>query len=155
MRHLKIVLIALFFVCAWCACDIPSYAVPGEEKAAGVFEKIYAAAPVKNGVKEISYDKFIELRKSGEKFILIDCLSSDDYNLGHIDGAISMPLKTINVISAKSKIPAGSNVVVYCLSYGCRSSTEAAQKISCYGHKVLDYKGGLDEWQQKGNALKK
>jgi rhodanese-related sulfurtransferase len=119
------------------------------------FDKICSEAVTVNGVKQITYEQFQKLRKSGEKFVLADVLSSDDYNTGHIPGAISFPVKNINLYNAVNKIPMGSNVVVYCLDNHCPYSNEAAQKLTSCGYKVLAYKGGLDEWQQKGNALQK
>lgn len=133
-----------------------SYAYCLEDKgtaASGEFEKIYNEAPLKKGAREITYDQFMKIRNSGEKYILADVLSYDDYRTGHIEGAISFPLSTITKGSAAGKIPPASPVVVYCLSYKCCSSTEAACKLSSYGYKVLDYKGGLDEWQEKNNKL--
>jgi rhodanese-related sulfurtransferase len=117
------------------------------------FDKCYNEAPLKDGVREITYLKFLQLCASGEKIIVVDVLSPDDYNTGHIPGAISLPVKMINELSAKSKIPPGSAVIVYCLDSHCPYSREAAQKLSGYGYKVLAYKGGLDEWQQKGQKL--
>lgn len=143
------ILLANLLICKY------SYCAEGENSAApsGEFEKIYNETPVKNSVKEITYDQFMRIRNSGEKLILLDVLSRDDYGTGHISGAVSFPLAAINKTSAANKIPQGSPVVVYCLSCKCRSSTEAACKLSGYGYKVLDYKGGLDEWQEKGNKL--
>lgn len=119
------------------------------------FDKICSGAVMINGVKHITYDQLQKLRKSGEKFVLADVLSSDDYSTGHIPGAISFPVKNINLYNAVNKIPMGTNVVVYCLDNRCPYSSEAAQKLTGYGYKVLAYKGGLDEWRQKGNALQK
>lgn len=126
-----------------------------ESARACVFDKLCNEAVSMNGVKQITYDQFQKLRKSGEKFVLADVLSSDDYNTGHIPGAISFPVKNINLYNAANKIPLGSNVVVYCLDNHCPYSNDAAQKLTGYGYKVLAYKGGLDEWQQKGNSLQK
>lgn len=126
------------------------------EKAPSVsFDRIYTAAAAVNGVKTITYSELQGLRKTGEKFYLVDVLSADDYRTGHIPEAISFPVKTINPYNAVNKIPMGANVVVYCLDNHCPYSTEAAQKLAGYGYKVLAYKGGLDEWQQKGNALQR
>ena len=121
----------------------------------GVFERIFNDALAVNGVKQISYEELMKLRSSGDAFVLVDVLSKDDYGTGHIPGAISLPSKTINLYSAINNIPAGSNVVVYCLDFNCPYSTEAARKLTSYGYKVLDYKGGTDEWQQKGNPLQR
>ena len=80
-------------------------------------------------------------------------LSAESFKDGRIEGSISFPFETINKNSAKSKIAKGSHVVAYCASFKCLASTEAASKIAKLGYKTLDYKGGLKEWQEKGNKL--
>src|SRR3989338_4324361 len=49
-----------------------------------------------DGVKKISYEQFMGIRNSGEKYTLLDVLSSESYNKGHIEGAESFQLDTIN-----------------------------------------------------------
>ena len=139
-----VVFAAVLFVCR------QSYAARNSKS---VYEKIYKAAPVKDGVKEITYEQFMQIRNSKESFVLIDVLSSDSFAEGHIDGSISFSLDMINKDTASVKIPKGSNVVVYCGSFQCKASTASAQRLSELGYKVLDYKGGLKEWQEKGNKL--
>lgn len=117
------------------------------------FDRLFSDAVPVNGVRPITYEQFQKLRSLNEKYVLVDVLSSDDYSTGHIPGAISFPVKNISAYSAVNKIPMGSNVVVYCLDFQCPYSEEAARKLSSYGYRVLAYKGGLDEWQQKGQKL--
>ena len=119
------------------------------------FEEIASKASIKDGVKEMTYDQLMQLRNTGEQYILFDVLQSDSYNNGHIEGAISFPLDTINKGNAKNKILQDSHVIVYCASFKCPASTAAAKKLSELGYSVLDYKGGLKEWQEKGNGLVK
>jgi len=139
-----VVFAAVLFVCK------QSYAAKNSKS---VYEKIYKAVLVKDGVKEITYDQFMQIRNSKESFVLVDALSPESFKEGHIDGAISFPLDTINKDTAGAKIPKGSNVIVYCGSFQCKASTASAQKLSELGYKALDYKGGLKEWQEKGNKL--
>jgi len=145
---LLIVFLAAIFICDW------AYCADGEDsESQGEFEKIYNQTPITNWARIITYAQFMRIRNSAEKFVLVDVLSRDDYSTGHIEGAISFPVATITENSALNKIPKGSNVVVYCLGSACHLSVEASCKLSSYGYKVLDYKGGLDEWQEKGNKL--
>lgn len=123
------------------------------EKPDNSFIKIYEGSVPVNGVRPITYDQLQRLRASSEKFVLVDVLSSDDYSTGHIPGAISFPVKKINPYDAVNRIPMGANVVVYCLDFRCPYSDDAARKLAGYGYKVLAYRGGLDEWQQKGQKL--
>lgn len=109
--------------------------------------------PMKNGVKEITYDQFVRIRSSGEKYVLLDVLSADSYNKAHIEGAISFPLDKIDKTEAEKMLSKDDKIVVYCGSFQCTASTEAAKKLSSLGYNVFDYKGGLKEWRERGNKL--
>ncbi|OGW85572.1 MAG: hypothetical protein A2987_01335 [Omnitrophica bacterium RIFCSPLOWO2_01_FULL_45_10] len=93
------------------------------------------------------------IRKSGEKYMLLDVLSPDSYDTGHIEGAMSLPLDTMNKMTAEKLLSKDSRIIVYCGSFQCTASTQAAKKLSGLGYNVLDYKGGLKEWREKGNKL--
>jgi len=108
---------------------------------------------MKNSIKKISYGEFIAIRNSDKKPILIDVLSRDSFKKGHIEGALSFPLDTINKETAENVLLKDELLIVYCGSFQCTASTEAAEKLSTLGYNVLDYKGGLKEWQEKGNKL--
>jgi rhodanese-related sulfurtransferase len=119
------------------------------------FDKLCEEAVTINGVKCITYEQFQRLRSSKDGYVLVDVLSSDDYGTGHIPGAVSLPIATISMYNAVNKIPMGSNVVVYCLDSNCPYSSDAARKLSGFGYRVLAYKGGLDEWRQKGQRIER
>jgi len=116
-----------------------------------VFEDIYRKSTEKEGVKEITYDQFMQIRNSGEKYILLDARSQESYDAGHIDTALSFSEKTINEENAKKELTKNSSIIVYCAGFECRASTLAAKKLSSLGYKAVDYKGGIKEWQEKGN----
>ena len=46
-----------------------------------------------------------------------------------------------------------------CFNFGtgfeCPASTHVAKELASLGYKVLDYKGGVEEWIKKGNKLSK
>ena len=153
MRANRTVILLSVFLLSLFICG-GAYCVEDEKPAPqGEFTKIFNKTPVTNGARIITYAQFMKIRNSDEKFVLVDVLSRDDYATGHIEGAISFPVSSITRDSALKKIPKYSNVIVYCLSSACPLSVEASCKLSSYEYKVLDYKGGLDEWQDKGNKL--
>lgn len=134
-------------------CVNAVYAAEGGTMDTSVYSEIAKSAPVKGGVKQISYDQFMTIRNFGQNYILIDVLSPDSYAKGHIKGARSFPLDTINKDTASAMLSKDSETIVYCGSFHCGASTAAAKKLLGLGYKVLDYKGGLEEWQEKGNKL--
>lgn len=154
-KRIFVLTVAFMFVCVsvFAMCGICGSGNKGEEEAKGMFAHVADEAVVKNGVKEITYDQFMAIRKAGEKYALLDVLPADSYSKGHIDGAVSFPLDTINKMTTGKGLFKGDHIIVYCGSFQCTASTQAAKKLSGLGYNVLDYKGGLKEWQSKGNKL--
>ena len=66
---------------------------------------------------------------------------------------MSLPLAMIDEKTAEDMLGIDSNIVVYCSSFACGASVSAAKKLQGNGFIVLDYKGGLKEWQERGNVL--
>ena len=117
------------------------------------FEEVSREASIKDGVKQITYGQFIKIRTSGEDYVLVDARTPESYNTGHIPGAISFPLKTMDSNTAEKMLPKDSKIMTYCSSFACETSTKAARKLPELGYDALDYKGGAKEWQEKGNGL--
>ena len=132
-----------------------SYSADKLEVKQKMIEQLFKEVPLKDGVKEITYEQFKKISNSGEDYVLVDVLSPESYAKGHIGRAISFPNETINNKIASAKLSQYSFVVVYCGGFQCHASTFAAKKLSELGYKVFDYKGGLKEWQERGNTLVK
>jgi len=152
-KYAIIILLALFGVLS--VGYGVSYSADSPEVKQKAIEQLFKDVPLKDGAKEITYEQLQKIRNSKEDYFLVDVLSPESYAKGHIEGAISFPLKTIDNQSASAKLPKNAFVVVYCASFQCHASTTAAKKLSGLGYKVFDYKGGLGEWQERGNALVK
>jgi len=106
---------------------------------------------IEKEVKTISRDELRELIASKKRFTLVDVLPKDHYEQEHIKGAISLPLEEIGkraktIFKAKDEL-----IVVYCASFECPASTQAAQKLMSLGYtNVRDFKGGLQDYKQAG-----
>ncbi|NQT33296.1 MAG: rhodanese-like domain-containing protein [Candidatus Omnitrophica bacterium] len=125
-----------------------------EKTTGSCFGDVCAATSEKGGVREITYEQFQKIRNSGEKYVLVDALSKESYDKGHIEGAISFPYKRIDYETAPNILSKADNIIVYCGSFECAASTKAAHRLQALGYEnVIDYKGGLKEWQEKGNEL--
>ena len=134
---------------AFAMCGTCGSKEEGQTGGKNMFSQVSKEAAIKDGVKEIRYDQFMKIRNSCEKYVLLDVLSPESYNKGHIEGALSFPLETINKDTAKKNLSKDDSIVVYCGSFQCAASTGAAKKLSALGYDILDYKGGLKEWQEK------
>jgi rhodanese-related sulfurtransferase len=85
-----------------------------------------------------------------EDFVLVDVLSPDSYRQAHLPGAVNIPFSDIEG-EAQSRLPRGKDIIVYCASFQCHASPEAARKLEEIGFaRVIDYEGGLADWRDAG-----
>ena len=101
----------------------------------------------------ISTEELVELKNSGENFVLVDVLEKDHFNVGHIPGAVNIPLDQI-ATKALEKYDKDKHLVLYCASKSCEASPKAAKKLQKLGFEnITDYEVGLKGWKEAGNEL--
>lgn len=77
--------------------------------------------------------------------VILDVREQDEYDAGHIPGAVLLPVGTIDEETAASVIPEKDTVVlVYCRS-GNRSKT-ASQALVDLGYTQIYEFGGIKDW---------
>ena len=104
-------------------------------------------------VKFLALDGLLEMQTNNEKFALVEVLSEDSYKKGHIPGAINIPVDEL-AEEAPKKLKKTDTIVVYCASYTCHASTNAAKMLLDMGFKkVLDFKGSKKAWTDAGFEL--
>ena len=80
-----------------------------------------------------------------QEVIILDVREQDEYDSGHIPGAVLLPVGTINEDTAAEVIPEmDATVLVYCRS-GNRSKTAAAALASLGYTKIYEF-GGINTW---------
>jgi rhodanese-related sulfurtransferase len=101
----------------------------------------------------ITLEKLLEMKENGDPFVLIEVLPNDEFNTGHIPGAINIPVDTI-AKDASAEIDQNATIVTYCANYACHASTNAARKLLQTGYRdVLDFKAGKKAWKEAGLDL--
>jgi rhodanese-related sulfurtransferase len=90
-----------------------------------------------------------EMRRVGEKVVVIDARSAEAYQSEHIPGAMSLPHRTMNQETTRH-LDKESLYVTYCDGIGCNASTKGALKLAKLGFKVKELLGGLDWWKRDG-----
>jgi rhodanese-related sulfurtransferase len=105
------------------------------EKAARYFEDKMAFT---TGPAELN-----EMIKRGERIRVIDVRRPEDYEKGHIPGAINMPKGTWSNTSRLSKDEVS---IVYCYSEVCHLAASAAREFALLGYPVMELEGGWEEW---------
>jgi rhodanese-related sulfurtransferase len=101
-----------------------------------------------SGGNRISVEELRKLMESKTPVVLIDVRTPEEFKEGHIPGAISMPLDTLEGVKT---LPQGGKIILYCKSG--RRSQEAFRILSAKGFKgLVDLEGGIVEWNE---SLKK
>ena len=97
-----------------------------------------------DGYTKISQEEAKEMMDAGEVLIL-DVREQEEYDGGHISGAVLLPLGSINEETAAAVIPEKETVVlVYCRS-GNRSK-KAAKALAELGYTSIYEFGGISTW---------
>jgi rhodanese-related sulfurtransferase len=79
---------------------------------------------------------------------VIDVRPPDEYALGHLPGAINIPLSEIEAMS--EEFQPGREVVAYCRGPWCVMSFEAVAALRRKGLRARRLEDGLPEWKAAG-----
>ncbi|MER2226199.1 MAG: rhodanese-like domain-containing protein [Carnobacterium sp.] len=90
----------------------------------------------------ISMPEFEQKWKKG-KLPLVDVREDNEWEEGHLEGAIHVPLSALS--SVKQKLDKNEEYYVMCHS-GARSSM-ACQELAKEGYKVTNVMGGISAWR--------
>lgn len=107
-------------------------------------------------VNTIAHDQLAGKQAAGDDFMLIDVLSPMSYQRAHLPGATNIDVHEDGFVDrVATEIPdKTTEVVVYCASFDCGASPQAAKKLSEVGYEnVYDYEGGLQDWAKQGHDL--
>ncbi len=106
-------------------------------------------------IKFITIEQLLEMMENDEKFKLVEVLHEENFNGGHIPGAINLPLDRLSSLAEKH-LKKTDMIVVYCASYACHASTKADNILLDMGYKnVLDFKAGKKGWVDAGLEFEK
>lgn len=90
--------------------------------------------------------------------IFLDARDPDFYALGHIPGALNLPVHDFDRMfpGLNERIAAAPWVIVYCDGGGCEASVELTGKLFLAGiARVSVFPGGFQEWTESGQAVEK
>ena len=97
-----------------------------------------------DGYQQITQEEAKEMMDTQE-VIILDVREQDEYDSGHIPGAVLLPVGTIDDTTAAQVIPEkDSTVLVYCRS-GNRSKTASAA-LADLGYTNIYELGGINTW---------
>ena len=107
----------------------------------------------KSGYKQVSMEEGLELMEADSDYILLDVRRYDEFEEGHIPGAINIPNESIGTEEIAELQDKNQTIYVYCRS-GNRSK-QASQKLVDLGYTnviefggIIDYSGEIDKGRQ-------
>ena len=123
------------------ACAAPAVAEPTPEVTPVATE---AAQATPAQYQKITAEQAKERMDSGDEIVILDVRTQDEFNAGHIAGAILIPNETILDEQPALLPDLDAEILVYCRS-GNRSA-QAAKKLIAMGYtNVYDF-GGIIDW---------
>lgn len=91
-----------------------------------------------------SRDELLAKAKSGE-VVVIDVRPGDEYEVGHLPFARSMPMAELKTRMAE--LPKDKPVIAYCRGPFCLMSADAVKLLRRKGFNALQLRDGVAEWQ--------
>jgi len=100
-----------------------------------------------SGITLISIEEVFEIIKNNEDYIFLDVRTQEEYDEGHIESAINIPVDKLE--NRLGELPEDKSIIVYCRS-GIRSNNAANILIDNGFTQVYDMSGGILEWMDRG-----
>lgn len=97
-----------------------------------------------NSYTQISMDEAIEMMEAEENYIILDVRTKEEYDAGHIEGAINIANEVIHQDQSGNLPDKDQIILVYCRS-GNRSK-QASEKLVKQGYTNVYEFGGIINW---------
>jgi rhodanese-related sulfurtransferase/DNA-binding transcriptional ArsR family regulator len=98
-------------------------------------------------MQPVSREELVQRLRDGS-VTLLDVRPEDEFALGHLPGAVNMPLGELE--RRLGELPAGQEIVAYCRGPYCVLSFEAVSKLRAMGFNVRRLEDGFPQWKAAG-----
>jgi rhodanese-related sulfurtransferase len=105
-------------------------------------------------VKETSSDKGFEMLKSDKNIIVLDVRTADEFNSGHIKGAINIDVKLPDAFEKIDKLDHNSKYIVHCRT-NHRSKVAVDHMLQSGFKDVYQMMDGMNGWSGKKLPVEK
>lgn len=97
----------------------------------------------KSGYKQVSMEEGLELMEADSDYILLDVRRDDEFEEGHIPGAINIPNESIGTEEIAELPDKNQTIYVYCRS-GNRSKQASQKLVDLWYTDVIEFGGIID-----------
>lgn len=98
-----------------------------------------------NANQTMTYEELQNKLNGQENFVLLDVRTQEEFDAGHIAGAVLLPYDEINVKAATVLPDKEKEIVLYCRSG--RRSAIAKKALVELGYKDVEDFGGINRWK--------
>ena len=110
-----------------------------------ISEAVSSAETHAGSYKQISQEEAAEMMTRDDGHIIVDVRRQDEYDAGHIPGAVLIPNESILSERPEQLSDTSQIILVYCRSG--RRSKEASQKLADMGYTNVYEFGGIITWK--------
>lgn len=105
----------------------------------------------RDDIQEVTKEELWKRIQRKDKFVLLDVRPHEEYEAGHLPGALSIPLDELK--KRMKELPTSKEVVAYCRGPLCALAPEAARLLKGKGYKVRRLVEGAPDWEAAGLPL--
>jgi rhodanese-related sulfurtransferase len=90
-------------------------------------------------------------RLTEESAVVLDVRPAEEYRVGHVPGALSVPLASLE--AALQTLPKDKEIVAYCRGPYCVFSDEAVRFLNARGYRASRLVEGFPDWRAAGYPI--
>jgi rhodanese-related sulfurtransferase/DNA-binding HxlR family transcriptional regulator len=118
------------------------------EHAVASMERIVAAYfQPRDGLEPVAAEELLARLRKGD-VVILDVRPEDEYGLGHLPGALNIPLGLL--AQRLAELPRKQEIVAYCRGPYCVLSFEAVAELRARGFNIRRLEQGFPEWKAAG-----
>lgn len=122
----------------------------GERNMAEVRQMMTDYFSARDALAPVSREELVSSLRDGT-VTLLDIRPEDEFALGHLPGALNVPLSELT--KRLSKLSKDQEIVAYCRGPYCILSFEAVALLRTKGYRVRRLEDGFPEWKAAGLAI--
>jgi rhodanese-related sulfurtransferase len=104
---------------------------------------------IEGGGKMEPIDRGELLRRAARgEVTVLDVRPAEEFDAGHIPGAVSVPLKELE--KTLERLPRNQEIVAYCRGPYCLLAVEAVELLRSHGYRALRLDDSLSDWRARG-----
>jgi rhodanese-related sulfurtransferase len=104
----------------------------------------------RSGIEHVTLDD-LQARLANGNVVVLDVRPEPEFRAGHIPGALSAPLDSLDEVAAK--LPRRREIVAYCRGPYCVYADDAVRLLRERGLKARRLDVGLPEWRRAGHPI--